>query len=151
MSGQLFPYAAAEVTAPIVGQLFSLMPRQDMEELTVRSIRILTSLFEPFMFIRAMVHHQIHHDGYAAFLAFGNQAIHILGRVLNNNFSAGDLLLTLTYDEEAYDKMRKAIENGMLVTEAFAKFGTAPTAPRALPQAVSSSPHRALLWAPVAI
>lgn len=37
-----------------------------------------------------------------------NQAIHILGRVLNNNFSAGDLLLTLTYDEEAYDKMRKA-------------------------------------------
>ena len=78
MSGQLVPYAAAEVTAPIVGQLFSLMPRQDMEELTVRSIWILTSLFEPFMFIRAMVHHQIHHDGYTAFLAFGNQAIHIL-------------------------------------------------------------------------
>ncbi len=37
-----------------------------------------------------------------------NQAIHILGRILNNNFSQGDLHIELTYDGKSFRALRSA-------------------------------------------
>lgn len=68
VSGKLFPHAAAEITAPVVGQLFALVPRADVEILSVRAVGILAGLAEPLVLVGAVVHHQIHHDGQPRFL-----------------------------------------------------------------------------------
>lgn len=37
-----------------------------------------------------------------------NRAVHVLGRILNNNFSQGDLAIELTFDGSAFRKLRSA-------------------------------------------
>ena len=37
-----------------------------------------------------------------------NQAIHVLGRILNHNFSEGDLHVELTYDNKSFRNIRSA-------------------------------------------
>ena len=37
-----------------------------------------------------------------------NRAAHVLGRILNNNFSQGDLAIELTFDNKAFRALRSA-------------------------------------------
>ena len=78
VAGELCPHAAAEIAAPVVGQLLALVPGTDVEILSVRAVGILAGLAEPLVLIGAVIYHQIHHDGHAALFALGDQALHVL-------------------------------------------------------------------------
>ena len=74
---QQIPAGAAEVAAPVAGELLALVPVADIEEFAEGPLRILAGFAEPLVLVRAVVDHQIHHDGDTAFFRFGNQLVHV--------------------------------------------------------------------------
>ena len=74
---QQIPAGAAEIAAPVAGQLLPRMPVPDVEELPVGAVGVGAGPTEPLVLVGAVVHHQIHHDGDAPLLALGDELVHV--------------------------------------------------------------------------
>ena len=77
LAGYQAPGAAPKVTPPVAGRL-AVFALAEVEILPVGSLRVLHCLFEPDVLIRAVVHHQVHHQADVPLSGFLQQAVHVL-------------------------------------------------------------------------
>ena len=77
VSRQFVPDGTAEIRTPVAGQL-SVFDGPDIKIFPIVAIRILTGLFEPFMFVGAVIDDQIHDDVHISFPGFLQQSVHVL-------------------------------------------------------------------------
>ena len=77
MSGQFVPDRSAEIRAPVTGERFAFFYVCEIKEFAVLSVRILAGFFEPFMFVGAVIDHEIHQNIQITLMCFLKKPIHI--------------------------------------------------------------------------